>query len=130
VFPVTLASEDVIGLVIDDFPGDVAQAAHGVDGDEAPSIASISRSAGMPMIAFDFSATWPRTRRGRTAKADTIRTTACPFLLSADLVTSAEMLANQPTSAADDREAPEPEPPGRGSMTPRGCPHVRKIIKI
>src|SRR5712671_7814098 len=49
----------------------------------APSIASISRSAGMAMISLDLSATltWPRTRRWRAAKADTMWIAAFPPLL-------------------------------------------------
>src|SRR5712664_3202416 len=49
----------------------------------APSIASISRSAGMAMISLDLSATltWPSTRRWRAAKADTMWIAAFPPLL-------------------------------------------------
>src|SRR5258707_946041 len=49
----------------------------------APSIASMSRSAGMAMISLDLSATltWPSTRRWRAAKADTIWIAAFPPFL-------------------------------------------------
>src|SRR5258708_27536671 len=49
----------------------------------APSIASMSRSAGMAMISLALSAilTWPSTRRWRAAKADTIWIAAFPPFL-------------------------------------------------
>src|SRR5215813_313525 len=52
----------------------------------APSIASMSRSAGMATISLDLSATltWPSTRRWRAAKADTIWIAALPRLLWAE----------------------------------------------
>src|SRR5262249_54911191 len=52
----------------------------------APSIASMSRSAGMATISLDLSATltWPSTRRWRAAKADTIWIAALPRFLWAE----------------------------------------------
>ena len=75
--------EHVVGLFLDDLPGDLLLAAH-LGGAEFHSDASIvtiapltvsrSRSSGMAVISFDLSATflWPSTRRWRLEKAEII----------------------------------------------------------
>ena len=62
---VAFQRQDVIGALVEDRLGDIPLAAHGIDGHDRPSMASMLSNLGIATISLDFPATltWPSTRR-------------------------------------------------------------------
>jgi hypothetical protein len=69
-----LQRENVVGLLVHHLLGDVALAAHRIDGHDRSVNRQHVQQLRMAVISFDFSATLtcPSTRRWRAAKAETM----------------------------------------------------------
>ena len=69
---ILLHRQQIVGVGLDDLPGGLLLAAHGVDGDDASVSSSSCSSLGMAVISLDFSSPWsgPAPSIGRGPNVD------------------------------------------------------------